>query len=195
MRTPAPFALPTLFLLACTAVPNMHVDATTVTTGTDVVVNVDSLDGTALYQYWIALQPAAMPSSRTDGRILLERPERVVHLRTSAPGDFEVRLHARYPSEEHHLVARVPVTIVGWPAQSEPDSQLEPRRCYEHWLAVRGLVTSDIEADTAQMGGTPLYDPVTGEPTSRWESVASLHPDALRACVEAGREATWNDLP
>lgn len=188
-------ALPTLFLLACTAVPNVRVDATTVPTGTDIVVNVDNLGGTVLDQYWIALQPAATPSSSTDGRLLLERRERVVHLRTAAPGNFEVRLHGRYPSEDHHLVARVPVTIVGWPTQSEPDSQLEPPLCYEHWLAVRGFATSNIEADIAQIGGTPLYDPVTGEPTSRWESVASLHPDALRACVEAGREAAWNELP
>jgi len=73
--------------------------------------------------------------------------------------------------------------------------RLEPNQCYERWLAVRGLALSNIDSEIAEVGGTPLYDPATGEPTSRWQSLASLHPDALRACVEAGREAAYDALP
>ena len=80
--------------LACDAPPTMHVDKSTVATGGDVVVTFDqALTGRATNQYWVALQPASAPASDTTGRIVLERTDRGVHLRTTAPGDFEVRLH------------------------------------------------------------------------------------------------------
>ncbi len=95
--------------------PGMHVERSSVAAGQDIVVDFDHFfRGRATNQYWIALQHADAPESDTTGRIVLHRTETTVRLPTSVPGDLELRLHDQYPRREHHLVARIPVTVEGW---------------------------------------------------------------------------------
>ena len=117
-----------LALVACDASPRMHTEASTVPTGTDVVVTFDEpLSGRAVNQYWVALQPVDAPESDTTGRQILDRTDRVVHLRASTPGDFEVRLHGEYPKEEHHLLGRIPVKVDGWVVKTGNEQKLNLR--------------------------------------------------------------------
>jgi hypothetical protein len=109
----------TIGVLACEAPPSLRVEKPLVATGEDVVVVFDdTLSGRATNQYWVTLQPRGAPISDTTGRIVLERTDRAVHLRTTLPGDFEVRLHGQYPKEEQHVVARVPIKVEGWPVKT-----------------------------------------------------------------------------
>lgn len=118
-----------LVLAACEPPPRWHVDSSTVRTGTDVVVTFDvPPSGQATDQLWVALQPASAPDSDVTGRLVLERSERVVRLRTTVPGAFEVRVHGRYPGEEHHLLGRVPVTVSGWPVKTGIEPRIPPER-------------------------------------------------------------------
>lgn len=106
-------------LAGCRVVPQLHAEKTQVFTGEDVVVTIDgSLEGRAYDHYWIALQPADAPESDVTGRVVLERREHDVRLHTSAPGAYEVRLHDRYPKVEHHLVARLPIRVEGYPVKT-----------------------------------------------------------------------------
>lgn len=115
-----------LAVAACEVPPRLHVDETTIATGRDVVVTFDDeLSGRATNQYWIALQPVSATASDTMGRVVLERSERSVHLPTSRPGDFEVRLHGRYPKEDHHLLVRIPVKVDGWPVKTGIEQKLD----------------------------------------------------------------------
>jgi len=105
----------------------MHVESTTVPTGTDVVVTfAEALSGKATNQYWVSLQPIDAPASDTTGRTVLERTDRVIRLRASKPGEFEVRLHGRYPKEDHHLLVRIPVKVEGWPVKTGVEPKIAP---------------------------------------------------------------------
>lgn len=126
--------------LACDPPPKMRVNAASITTGADVVVTFDDrLAGRATNQYWIALQPANEPASSTTGRIVLERTDRLVRLRTTAPGVFEVRLHGSYPKTEHHLLARIPVKVEGWPVKTGIEPKVSADECRDRWLAEQKL--------------------------------------------------------
>lgn len=122
------FAFAAVFALtACRSAPQLHADRTQVLTGEDIVVTIDgSLEGRAFDQYWIALQPAEAPVTDVSGRIVLERREHEVRFHTTAPGAYEVRLHDRYPKVEHHLVARLPILVDGYPVKTA--AQLEVAR-------------------------------------------------------------------
>lgn len=99
-------------LVACEAPPKMH-SAAMARAGDDVVVTFDTaIQSRASSLYWIALQRADTPTSSTEGRKILESGERRVVLHAATPGDYEIRLHERYPKNEHRLVARTPVTIL-----------------------------------------------------------------------------------
>lgn len=91
----------------------------TVLTGDVVRVTFDRpLEGKATNQFWIVLVPADAPENETRGRVILPRGITSAELATSAPGDYEVRLHGRYPEKEFALVSRVPVKIAGWPVKT-----------------------------------------------------------------------------
>lgn len=95
----------------------------TVLTGAEILVTFDKpLSGRAINQYWIALVPEYAPESDTSGRTFLDRGTTTVRLRASAPGDYEVRLHGEYPKNEHHLLARTPVKVQGWPVKIAVDA-------------------------------------------------------------------------
>jgi hypothetical protein len=116
-------------LLACDSPPRMRANAAVFTTGADVVVTFDDpLQGRAANQFWVALQPADAPASSTTGRIVLDRSDRLVRLRTVAPGDFEVRLHGGYPKMEHHILTRIPIKIEGWPVKTGNEQKLSADR-------------------------------------------------------------------
>lgn len=116
-----------LTFFACETPPRVHVEKPTVATGEDVVVVFDDrLSGMATNQYWVVLQPADAPTSDTAGRIVLERSDQAVRLRTSRPGDFEVRLHGQYPKEEHHVLVRIPIKVEGWLVRTGIEQRIEP---------------------------------------------------------------------
>lgn len=170
-------------LLGCEAPPKMRVEATTVAMGADVVVLFDEpLTGRATNQYWVALQPAEAPTSDTTGRILLERSDRGVRLRTSAPGNLEVRLHGSYPTAEHHLLARIPVKVEGWPVKTGSEPNVSADECLDRWLADQKLDAYGAAQGTVYAGGSPLFDETTGTMRSRWEYVAAMHPGLTRTC-------------
>ncbi len=174
-------------LLACEAPPKVHVEKTAVVTGEDVVVAFDDkLSGKATNQYWIALQRAGAPTADTTGRIVLERTEQSVRLRTSSPGDYEVRLHGQYPKEEHHLLVRIPVKVEGWPVKTGIEPKVDPDECVDRWLGERKLDPYGSPQGTHYAGGSPLLDPVTGTTISRWDYVVDKHPEALHACEGRG---------
>jgi hypothetical protein len=153
-----------------------------VTAGEDVVVTLDEApNGSATNQTWIALQPADAPVSDTAGRVVLERRQRVVRLRATTAGEHEIRLHDRYPKEDHHLIARVPVAVgrivktgVGQAAPSE--------ECLDRWLTERKLDPFGNPEGTMYTGGTPLFDPATDRYLPRWDYVTTKWPEALVAC-------------
>lgn len=100
--------------LSWAPVPRAHLERSTVATGDDVVLVFDEpLAGRAVDQIWVALQGSTEPPSDTTGRVILDRGTRSVRLRANAPGDLEVRIHGRYPKEESHLLARIPVKAEG----------------------------------------------------------------------------------
>ena len=170
-------------VLACEAPPTMRVDKSTVATGGDVVVTFDqALTGRATNQYWVALQPASAAPSDTTGRIVLDRTDRGVHLRTTAPGDFEVRLHGNYPKEEHHLLARVPVKVDGWPVKTGSEPKVGVEECLDKWLAEQKLDAYGSPQGTAYAGGTPTFDETSGVAQSRWDYVVAKHPGLRRTC-------------
>lgn len=99
-------------LVACEAPPKMH-GPTMARVGDDVVVTFEApLQARASSLYWVALQPADSPTSSTEGRLILESGERRKVLRAATPGNYEIRLHERYPKSDHRLIARTPVTIL-----------------------------------------------------------------------------------
>lgn len=170
-------------VLACDAPPKVHVEATTVATGGDVVVTFDEpLSGRSTNQYWIALQRADAPVSDTTGRIVLERSERSVRLRTGQPGDYEVRLHGSYPKVEHHLLVRIPVKVEGWPVKAGIEPKVSPDECLDRWLAEQKLDAYGSPQGTVYAGGSPLFDEAAGTMTSRWDYVVAKHPGLARTC-------------
>jgi hypothetical protein len=169
--------------LSCEAPPTLHVDKTTVATGGDVVVTFDqALAGRATNQYWVALQPASAPVTDTTGRIVLDRSDRGVHLRTTAPGDFEVRFHGNYPKEEAHLLARIPVKIEGWPVKTGIEPKVSVEECLDKWLAAQKLDAYGSPQGTVYAGGTPAFDETSGVAQSRWDYVVAKHPGLRRTC-------------
>ena len=99
----------------------------TVLTGDAVRVRFDKpIEGKATNQYWIQLVPAGTPESDTSGRILVPRGVTSAEVRASSPGNYEVRLHGSYPEKEHALIARVPVTIAGYPVKTGNGAVLPP---------------------------------------------------------------------
>ena len=98
--------------------PKMHIERSDVASGAEVVVVFDApLEGKAKNQYWVALQRADEPVTSTAGRVVVERMAHSVRLRTSQPGELEVRLHGGYPRLDHHLLARMPVNAASWPVE------------------------------------------------------------------------------
>lgn len=182
--------VPVVFVLgACEPTPKMRVEQTSVVTGDDVIVSFDQLlKGRATNQYWIALQPANAAPSDTSGRIVLERTQTKVHLPTRAPGEYEVRLHGRYPKDDHRLLARIPVKVEGWTVRtgSEPSLAVrkgtEPSSCIDGWLAEHQLDPYGSPVGTQYAGGTPLFDPASGESISRVDYVMARHGAAAQAC-------------
>lgn len=169
--------------LACDAPPTMRVDKASVTTGSDVVVTFDKpLTGRATNQYWVALVPASAPPSDTTGRIVLERSDHGVHLRTTAPGDFEVRLHGNYPKEEQHLLARVAVKVEGWPVKTGGEPKVDAEECLDRWLSEQKLDAFGSPQGTVYAGGAPSFDETSGAAHSRWDHVAAKHPGLRRTC-------------
>jgi len=95
-----------------------------VLTGEDIVVTFDKpLSGRAINQYWVALVPSHAPDTDTTARTVLDRGITSTRLRAMAPGDYEVRLYGQYPKKEHHLLARAPVTVRGWPVKAGDQSE------------------------------------------------------------------------
>jgi hypothetical protein len=173
-------------LFACDSPPKMRVESATVATGGDVLVSFDEpLAGRATNQYWVALQPAGAPESDTTGRVVLERSDRSVRLRTAAPGDFEVRLHGSYPKEEHHLLVRIPVKVEGWPVKTGSEPKASVDECLDRWLAAEKLDAYGSPEGTVYAGGSPLLDEATGTATSRWDYVVAKHPGLARTCDAA----------
>lgn len=185
-----PFAYATLVVLglaACETAPKVHVEREAVTTGEDVVVAFDSaLRGRATNQYWVALQPAAAPVDDTTGRVVLQRSDRVVRLRATTPGEFEVRLHGAYPEVEHHLLARIPVKVDGWHVKTGSEPRIGADECLDGWLAARQLDPYGHPTGTIYAGGTPLFDPTSGVTSTRWDYVVTRVPEASRACERPG---------
>jgi hypothetical protein len=99
----------------------------TVLTGDAVRVRFDKpIEGKSTNQYWIQLVPAGTPESDTSGRLLVPRGVTSAEVRASSPGNYEVRLHGSYPEKEHALIARVPVTIAGYPVKTGNGAVLPP---------------------------------------------------------------------
>ncbi len=95
----------------------------TVLTGEEIEIAFDRpLGGQAIDQYWMALVPAPAPEGDIGARIFLDRGATTARLRATAPGDYEIRLHGRYPAKEHHLLARIPVKVQGWPVKAAWDA-------------------------------------------------------------------------
>jgi hypothetical protein len=172
-----------VFALACEAPPTMHVDKSTIATGGDVVVTFDQpLTGRATNQYWVALQPASASTSDTTGRIVLERTDHGVHLRTTAPGDFEVRLHGNWPKEEQHLLARIAVKVEGWPVKTGIEPKVGVEECLDRWLAAQKLDAFGAPQGTAYAGGSPTFDEASGTAQSRYDYVAAKLPGLRQTC-------------
>lgn len=172
-----------LLALACEQPPRMHTDKATVAVGQDVVVSFEErLTGRATNQYWIALQPVDAPVSDTTGRVILERTDRVMRLRADKTGDYEVRLHGQYPKAEHHLLARIPVKVEGWPARVEASPDPKVEACLDAWLGERNLDPYGSPEGTHYAGGTPLFDEETGRAIARWDYVVSRVPEVRAAC-------------
>jgi hypothetical protein len=114
--------------------------------------------------------------------LILDRADRVARLRASTPGEFEVRLHGGYPKEEHHLLARIPIAVEGWPVSTGVEPKVRLDECLDRWLAARRLDPCGGTEVTHDAGGAPLFDSVMGGAT-RWNFVVSRHPDAERACA------------
>jgi hypothetical protein len=179
-------AMAVVALLACESPPKMRVEGTTFATGSDVIVTFDEpLIGRAMNQYWVALQPADAAPSDTTGRVVLDRNDRSVRLRASAPGNFEVRLHGDYPREEHHLLARIPVKVEGWPVRTGSEPKMSVDECIDRWLAEQKLDAFGSPEGTVYTGGTPLFDETTGASRSRWDYLVAKHPGLARACDSA----------
>ena len=172
-----------LMLLACETTPRMHVAASKVATGNDVMVTFDdALAGRATNQYWIALQPADAPANDTSGRVLLAHGDRAVRLRAVARGDFEVRLHGSYPKEESHLVARIPVQVEGLPVKTGNQPTPSVDECEDRWLAEQKLDPFGAPLGSAYAGGTPAFDETAGVGRSRWDDLSARYPGLARAC-------------
>lgn len=182
-RNVAAMAVLLAFALACEAPPTMHVDKTIVATGGDVVITFDRpLTGRATNQYWVALQPASAPTSETTGRIVLERMDPGVHLRTTAPGDFEVRLHGNWPKEEQHLLSRVAVKVEGWPVKTGIEPKVSVEECLDRWLAAQKLDAFGSPRATADAGASPTLDEASGTTRSRYDLVAAKYPGLRQTC-------------
>lgn len=181
-RNVAAMAVLLAFALACEAPPTMHVDKTIVATGGDVVITFDRpLTGRATNQYWVALQPASAPTSETTGRIVLERTDLGVHLRTTAPGDFEVRLHGNWPKEEQHLLSRVAVKVEGWPVKTGIEPKVSVEECLDRWLAAQKLDAFGSPRAT-DAGASPTFDEASGTTHSRYDLVAAKYPGLRKTC-------------
>jgi hypothetical protein len=183
-----------LLLVSCQSAPPsnaMRLNASTAVTGDEIVVTFDKpLTGRATNQYWVALQPVTAPTSDTTGRVFLDRGDTMARLRTTAPGDYEVRLHGNWPKKEHSLITRIPVKVRGYSVtarspQEEAQALMpenESEDCLDVWLSDRGLDTFGSPPGTVYPGGTPLYDEENGLLLSRRDYVFKKHPLARQAC-------------
>jgi hypothetical protein len=125
-RLTAALGLVAIVATGCNGAPTMNVPDE-ISTGEDVVVTFEGPhSGRATNQYWIALQREDAPESETAGRVVLERFDTEVRLPTYAPGRYEVRLHAQYPKKDHHVVARAPVEVKGWPVKAAAEGEAAP---------------------------------------------------------------------
>jgi len=98
--------------VACNQLPTMSLASSTVATGDEVVVHFDRpISGKASNLYWMTLTPVATPEDSTTGKFVVDHGKTTVGIPTSGPGNFEVRLYDQYPSKEHHLIGRVPVSV------------------------------------------------------------------------------------
>ncbi len=106
-------ALTVMLAAACEPNPPRMRTTSMTRVGDELVVTFDvPLENRSTNQYWIALQRADAPTSSTEGRVVLERGDRMIVLHATRPGDYEIRLHDRYPKKESHLVERIPITIL-----------------------------------------------------------------------------------
>jgi hypothetical protein len=92
-----------------------------------------------------------------------------------------------YPKEEHHLLARIPITVEGWPVKTGIEPRVNPDDCMDRWLAARRLDPYGGTEGTHYAGGSPLFDDVTGRTISRWDYVVSVHPQVEQACASRQR--------
>ena len=100
-------------IVACDQSLAMSLESSTVTVGGDIVVRFDRpITGKASNLHWMTLLPVAAPDDSITGRFVVDHGKTIVSIPTVRSGSFEVRLHDGYPSQEHHLVARVPVRVV-----------------------------------------------------------------------------------
>ena len=54
--------------------------------------------------------------------------------------------------------------------------------CVDRWLAARALDSYGSPQGTMYAGGTPLFDEVTGQRTSRQDFLAQHKPEAVKSC-------------
>jgi hypothetical protein len=107
-------------LVGCEQSPTMTVASPTVSSGEEIVVHFDRpIGGKASNVHWMTLLPIAASDESTVGRFVVDHGKTTVTIATGAPGNFEVRLYDQYPSEDHHLIARVPVRVVDRAAKVE----------------------------------------------------------------------------
>ena len=100
-------------LVGCEQTPTMSVASPTVAVGDEIVVHFDRpIGGKASNVHWMTLLPIAASDESTVGRFVVDHGKTMETIPTGASGNFEVRLFDQYPSEDHHLIARVPVRVV-----------------------------------------------------------------------------------
>jgi hypothetical protein len=100
-------------LVGCEQSPTMSVASPTVSSGEEIVVHFDRpIGGKASNVHWMTLLPIAASDESTVGRFVVDHGKTMVTIPTGASGNFEVRLYDQYPSEDHHLIAKVPVRVV-----------------------------------------------------------------------------------
>jgi hypothetical protein len=100
-------------IAACDQPATMSVASSTVALGEEIVIHFDRpIGGEASNVHWMTLLPVAAPDGSTVGRFVVDHGKTMVTIPTGGLGNFEVRLYDRYPSEDHHLIARIPVSVV-----------------------------------------------------------------------------------
>jgi hypothetical protein len=110
-------------LVACDSSPTMSVASPTVAIEEEIVVHFDRpIGGKASNLHWMTLLPIAASDDSTVGRFVVDHGKTMVTIPTRGSGNFEVRLYDQYPSEDHHLIARVPVRVVDRTTTTAPRS-------------------------------------------------------------------------